>query len=487
MLNNQKKPNSLKNAIESLRFGEHICNLNIVFYTDCVNLINEELKEVFEYYKYTPGFNAVFCIPNDVYFELDFMKKYSKISKFKTNASLILDNCKKQSWNLEDFYEAYTDRAPYVSHKCLFVFSAFSMKQQEFVCNAHSGTGHLVSCFSNSKTGNSFVCNTFLIDKAKDDMRRHTPDVHAITHKTATKEKINTVIFERNNSSTLSIPFLETQFLPTYKSGTESVLYECRDSNLNSKYIKLYRRNYIATDSRLQKLKFLQRFGQYWPEIDAAFPEDIAYADEITPEAIGISIKKATGETLNTLVFSVPVNCTYQLKREVFDDYVRKIFSVLLDLHCFQIFVSDLSDNNIIINHKTGELCFVDCDSFQTINIPGGGFTPEFKHRDIKEEELNYTLRYPLHEDFALAILLYKMYAWAEVFIGPDMDYRVNWEKDSFQFDISDNCDDLDCSQDIKNAWINLDMQLKTLFADELHFRKSFGIGSWIEALGFDK
>ena len=496
-MDNQRKINTLKNAIESLRFGEHISNLCIVLYTDCVNFTTEELTEIFEYYKYTPWFNAFFCIPNDVYYELSFMSKYSKITKFKKNALLILNHCQKQDWNLEDFYEKYADCPPHTLHTCLFVFSVYSIKQQEFISNTFRKTKHLVCYFNYSNKGKCFVCSTTLIDNAKSDTALH---VQKITINNESFSENNDLTFEFNDSSTVNIPYKE--LIPTRKGGREAALFECGDNRFKNKYIKIYtpkRKPYIpdrvvssdikiyniASGAKLKKLKFLQSFGRFHPDIDVAFPETIAYIDDRLTKSIGFSMKKTPGETLNDILFFRPEDLTYQQKRLQYDKYVKKIFSILLDLHCFQIFASDISGNNIMINEVTDELCFVDCDSFQTLDIPGGGFTPQFKHKDIGDP--NCTLRYPLHEDFALTILLYKMFVWEDVFISTELDYKFSWEKDTFQFDYPNNYVNLECSQSIVNAWSDLDNRLKALFADELHFRKSFSIGSWIKALDFDK
>lgn len=471
----------LVNSINMLIRARRIQNLNIVLYTDCVRFETQELSEFFN--NRVIGTNINFCIPKNVYYELSFMAQNSKVPRFRNNADLILRNCrdKRLDWNLEDFYEAYSKHIPSVPSPCLFVFSPNSLKQKEFITNVPRGTQHYVWC-------NEHDCKP--IDTAKSS-RYSTYPVCGISFCNASDE-YDAAVFEysdiNNNVSKIRIKENQTKKNPIVGGGAEATVYEYNDQRLNGKCIKKYETKRRPTGATLNKLRMLRKLGLIFPDMDVAFPDAIMFADGVTDKAVGLSMKKAKGNTLHYVITHNSTSYEFEEKKIKYSSCIKKIFTVLLDLHCYGIYVSDLSANNIMFDETTGEICFIDCDSFQVLNYPGGGCYPDAKHKDIERDRMEDTLRYPLHEDFALAVLLYKIFVWHKLYIKRnDEKYLINWGTDIFQLDYPNEYPEITFGRStLEPPWNALDEQLKILFADEFHFRKSFGIGSWIEALGFN-
>lgn len=466
----------IADLINSLIIAKDIENLVVVLYTDCVDLKKEELANLFEK-KFVSG-KVGFYVPKNVYYELQFMSKNSKIAKFKENALLILNNCRKFDWNLEDFYEAYSDKAPYIPHTCLFVFSNSSLKQKEFITNTFANADHYVWCDEDNQ------CR--LINNAKTSRYAMLPTCK-ITFCKGT-DNYKSTLFEYADKNSIEINKECINRKDSIGYGREASIRECNNPHFRNKCIKEYGSNRIPTGNALSKLKYLRQFGSLFPDMDIAFPEAIMYAYGEKNNARGFSMKKATGRWLSSFTdCAYDLKDAYRQKRRLYDGCVKKIFAVLLDLHCNQIYVSDLSTNNIMFDDKTGDICFVDSDSFQIKNVPGGGCAAEYKHRDIEDATMEKVPRFPLHEDFALAVLLYKIYVFYKLYFGEDGGYIVNWKEDIFQFDYPGDYPEIELGRTAEKIWKSLDKQPKTLFADEFHFRRSFSIGSWIEALGFDR
>ncbi len=466
----------LVNSINMLIMANDIKSLNVVLYTDCVNFSKEELLELFS--NRVIGTNINFCIPKNVYCELRFIMQNSKVQHFRNSANLILSHCVRLDWNIEDFYEAYSEHPPFVPYTCLFVFSKKSLKQKEFITHAYQGLQHYVWCYENDFK---------LIDRAKSPKYSMYPVCKISFYKTPIDYDI--AVFENSdiNNNLSYIKINKNCIHGQFDKGREAAIRDCDDYRFKNKCIKEYVSDRIPEKNLLEKLKFLRKFGSYFPNMDIAFPEAIMYADGVTDKVMGLSMKKVNGLPLRSILEKD--RDLYIVKKEKYSNCVKKILTVLLDLHCYGIYASDLSVNNIMFNKNTDEICFVDCDSFQVLNIPGGGCFPDAKHKDIKCARMEHTLRYPLHEDFALAVLLYKIFVWNNLYITKkDSQYLIDWETDIFQLDYPGEYPEITFGRTtLEPRWNALDEQLKILFADEFHFRKSFGIGSWIEALGFDK
>lgn len=465
----------LVNSINMLIMARGIQNLNIVLYTDCVRFETQELSKLFN--NKVIGTDINFCIPKNVYHELRFMKPNSKVPRFRNNSDLILKHCTVLDWNLEDFYEAYSKHIPSVPSTCLFVFSRNSLKQKEFITNIPRGTQHYVWCYEHD--------DYKPIDTAK-SARYSTYPVRGISFCQASVD-YDKAFFEypdiKDNFSISKDCIDEAKF----GGGAEASVHDCNDYHFKNKCIKKYKSERLPTGETLNKLRTLRKLGCIFPDMDIAFPDAIMFADGITDKAVGLSMKKAKGDTLQNILLANRGD-SYNQQKEKYNVFIQKIFTVLLDCHCYGIYISDLSTNNIMLDEATGEICFIDCDSFQVLNYPGGDCFPDAKHKDIERARMEDTLRYPLHEDFALAVLLYKIFVWHKLYMVKDNPlYLINWDNDVFQLDYPGEYPEITFGKTtLEPRWNALDEKLKILFADEFHFRKSFGIGSWIEALGFD-
>ena len=148
------------------------------------------------------------------------------------------------------------------------------------------------------------------------------------------------------------------------------------------------------------------------------------------------------------------------------------------------IHVNDLSFNNVLIDTKDN-VGFVDCDSFQITNYPGGGITKIYQHPEISDAEFSTKLREPRHEYFALAVLLFQCIFGDEPLRQVQFafdDTELNWNTATFPLQIDDYSNK--SNKSIQAIWFKQPRELRKAFFDEFTFRQDISIGSWTRILG---
>lgn len=436
-------------------------NTRIVLHTSCVNYKMNDLKRMF-------SLEFKFIIPNDVYYELHLLKK-SKI--FGLKANYILQNVQPQFisniWDLSQVYKgcgiSYSD---VYEGNLIFIFGDLN-KTDEFLNHSTRGNNIYIllppmtwSCIN----GDCVIMKLTTAQKYR--LRKVKP---LVPGRTIDKLQKSNCVY-KNQEKDSSIPgYL---FQSTGKCGSNAYIYTC--PQLPGLLIKGYKKQSMIENQK-KKLQLLQKFGARVPDLNCAFPVDLLYDDPTS--IVGYSMKPIVGKLLREHLI---IGWDGHNLGKVFEN----LLLIILELHTMHIHVNDLSFNNVLIDTKDN-VGFVDCDSFQITNYPGGGITKIYQHPEISDAEFSTKLREPRHEYFALAVLLFQCIFGDEPLRQVQFafdDTELNWNTATFPLQIDDYSNK--SNKSIQAIWFKQPRELRKAFFDEFTFRQDISIGSWTRILG---
>ncbi len=440
-----------------------VSNTRIVLHTSCVNYKMDDLKNMF-------SLEFKFIIPQDVYYELRLLAK-SKI--FGLKANYILQNVQSQAtsniWDLSQVYKNCKNPILYsdiYGGNLIFIFGDLN-KIDEFLNHSSRGNNIYIllppvtwSCIS----GNCVIMELNTAQKYR--LRKVKP---LVPGRTIDKLQKSNCVY-KNRKKDFPIPgYL---FQSTGKCGSNAYIYTC--PQLPGLLIKGYKKLSMI-ESQKEKLQLLQKFGSRVPDLNCAFPVDLLY--DYPSSIVGYSMKPIVGKLLREHLI---IGWDGHDLGKVFEN----LLLIILELHTMHIHVNDLSFNNVLID-TNDNVGFVDCDSFQITNYPGGGITKIYQHPEISDAEFSTKLREPRHEYFALAILLFQCIFGDEplrqVQFASD-DTELNWNTATFPLQIDDYSSK--SNKSIQAIWFKQPRELRKAFFDEFTFMQDISIGSWVHILG---
>lgn len=259
-------------------------------------------------------------------------------------------------------------------------------------------------------------------------------------------------------------------FRKTGESGRYSQIYT--HSTYPDRLFKVYRQC-VYTGHNRDKLVAMERFIRNHPISCAAFPESLLLTYQM--EVLGYAMPAFRGDTLYCYCDNGWAEVTPVQKSKI----ILNLMLHLLELNIHGILVNDLSNNNILVS-RDAQVFFVDCDSFQFRNYPGGPITEIYCHREIDPHRADEKLHMPRHEYFSLAVLLFQCFLLDDPLFGE----TAKWCEDRFPLNKYGGSD-VPVNAVLLENWKQLDPKLRSMFCDSFSFRRDFSIGAWLRALEY--
>ena len=462
-------------SVQNFRMTHGNERIMVVLHTSCVLEPTDSLRALAALpdVKYT--------VPNSVFYELQVLRCSSNM-KLRTNSEIILsDICRFHalSCDTEQFYDSAASHIdPASIHNGPVIFAFYDAgAAEEFVMHTVSRRPDKLYIYFFDPYGynrqylipqplSAFDAN----DLFRNPFRKVTP-VNGTEPCTVNPLFRNTLYLGRKSSYGFSRTVNGTKFkLLTGGIGGEAEVFTSPE--LPDKVIKIYSA-YRPTPEKVEKLENLAELGRRINSDRIAMPVDLIFDENNT--CLGFTMKRVTGETLRNIILNE--------KWDRFDRsaVIRNLSLLMLELRLYQINISDLSANNVLIGPHS-EVFIIDCDSFETFKHPGGGATPPYGHPDIDSALLTDRFREPYQINFAYAVLLFQcLLGWQNPLTQLNMGSAdPAWGTAEFPYE-ADN--DLNAAPAKYARWMELNQTTREAFADEFHFRRWHSIGAWIRAI----
>ena len=434
--------------------------LGLVLHTSCVNYDLGRLQALAQ-------LPIRWILLEDVWWELRLLQQ-SRI--YGRQAALILERAGRMpsgAWHLEQLYR--TCKAPITpgsifSGTLLFAFGDLN-KLDEFLAHVIPMKGHHVLLNSGWNCGKDHAV-VYPLEKARG------LQIRKVRPLTGSKAVLPLSALKRIECAQTSQRLKGSDFHFTGKNGSNARIYTC--DAFPREYVKIYNQGTMVGSSA-QKLEKLTTLRKLVGNMPLALPEKLLTVEN--DQIIGYTMMPCRGRPLREYIYNGWDGCDL---KAVF----RNLVLMLLELHCMHIHVNDLSYNNVLVG-EDGSISLVDCDSFQVFHFPGGPITQIYRHPEILEEHCQDTLREPRHEYFAFAVLVFQC-----LFYGDPLqqvqraedDRELSWDYMQFPLDVGRRTARANAT--IQRLWDRQDEAVKTVFADEFHFRSDNSLGVWIKALG---
>lgn len=447
----------------------------LVFHTSCVYYLEEDLQAA------AALRNFDWVVPDNVRWELLLLCKYSRFSRFRSNAKLILDKAQRSGtavcWDLEDLYQpaassgrSRPQRMPgdICRDGMIFAFGN-PLKEEEFLRRTPAWQGDYYIVFTKANwrmdrdasvqriadVKNTVLCQTKAITAAEQEFRLDMDTVYLLW-----KDRVENIrVSDLRLCGDMVGNYSHIYLVP----GRTDLL------------LKIYRRGPLD-DVFQEKLRCLKKYGEVWESMPILFP--IALLTTANGTVIGYAMRRAYGITLRELMHSGWRE--YRADGRVVDHNVDTIFFrltlLLIELHCSGFIVNDLSYNNVIVG-ADDQVYLVDCDSFQLGTYPGGMMTRYYRHPGIQGNPYA-RLREPIHEYFAYAVLLQQCYMGLDNPLGRTEDCSdPSWGDIPFDPNRNYSADTL-ASWNAPGAF-----RYREGMLSEFTFQKNLSFGAWLRIL----
>ena len=280
-----------------------------------------------------------------------------------------------------------------------------------------------------------------------------------------------------------------TSFVPVGKSGGESIIYKSGRFG-EDRLIKYYTKHTPDREDEI-KLKYLQKFSKKNPLSEfLALPEFLLLdepANYWDHTVVGFTMRNFSKGNVVTLQKFIDVGCTEEQRYKVMSNILMR----LQELQIHQIYPTDPSIYNIMIDKNTLEVYLIDCDSFEAYNVPSVTYREGFLHPELDDfgDKLIDVLRQLYHHNFAIACLLfYCVCGWNTPLRQKltEEEYELTeakgrrWSDFKFAFDVNCPKDESRHNDEIYEDWSSLPYALQVFFADEFHFRRTHSLGEWL-------
>ena len=466
---------SILSSVRNFRLTHAQEHVMVVLHTSCVLEATDDLRAL------TALQDVKFTVSNSVFYELQVLK-FSANMKLRVNADIILTQiCRYHalSCDIEDFYDSAVNHIDPISVNNGPVIFAFydAGAAEEFVLHTASRAMHNLYLYFFDPYGYN---RQYLIpqplssfneaDLMRQPFRKVTP-VNGTDPCTVNPLFKSTLYLGRKNSYGFNRTVNGTLFkLLTGGIGGEAEVFTSPE--LPDKVIKIYSA-YRPNAAKTEKLENLAELGRRINSDRIAMPVDLIFDEKNT--CLGFTMRRVSGEPLRNIILN-----------ESWDRFnrtavIRNLSLLILELRLYQINISDLSGNNVLIG-PNNEVFIIDCDSFETFKHPGGGATPPYVHPDIDSALMFDRFREPYQINFAFAVLLFQcLLGWQNPLTQLNMSSAdPTWGTAEFPYE-ADN--DLNAAPAKYARWMELNDTTRQAFADEFHFRRWHNIGAWIRAL----
>lgn len=471
--------------------GRDINRMGLVFHTSCVNYGVDDLKALRSLFP-----RSLWILPDNVYLELRMLSRspqFHEAAEFLTGQAGREKNPARR-WDLEQLYRDCACPAcplDFYNRKLLFLFSDL-LKQDEFLRMAIPQPGYEI-----------LLCEEW---SPKQCMERHLTEISPVgacrNHVSRWPKRLNPLKSAQalhtypdiwpDSDTRFRIPGNRFQPVPEYTPGAYARIYRCPD--FPALLVKGYKDSAV-TEVRLEKLRLLQGLSQNTlvGSLPLAMPVNLLFSR--AEHCAGYTMKICPGKSLYAMLAANDPrlrDCAGAL-----DHIISSLFLLILELHANHILVNDLSLRNVVVSDGN-QAGLVDCDSFQILWYPGGSMKDDFKHKDIRMADADSSLREPMYEYFALAVLLFKCF-----FGDPSPLVRVSsdhiewsWETHTFPLDVhgyptdksgvplkDENGVPFKVNAHRYKQWMEVPEAFRNAFADEFHFRRVVSVGAWIRTL----
>ena len=446
-----------------------------VLHTSCVLESTDDLRELAEMR------NVKFTVANSVFYELQVLK-FSSNMKLRVNAEVILSQiCRYHalSCDIEQFYDSAANHIdPVTVHNGPVVFAFYDAgAAEEFVMHTVSRAMHRLFLYFFDPYGYNRqylvpqpLSSFSEIDLIRNPFRKVT-QINGTDPCTVNPLFKSTLYLGRKSSYGFSRTIDGTKFkLLTGGIGGEAEVFTSPE--LPDKVIKIYSA-YRPTAAKTEKLENLAELGKRIQSDRLAMPVDLIFDEKNA--CLGFTMRRVSGEPLRNIILNESWN---HFDRTA---VIRNLSLLILELRLYQINISDLSGNNLLIG-RSNEVYIIDCDSFETFKHPGGGATPPYVHPDIDSALMFDRFREPYQINFSYAVLLFQcLLGWQNPLTQLNMgSVEPTWGTAEFPYE-ADN--DLNAAPAKYARWMELNDSTRKAFADEFHFRRWHSIGAWIRAL----
>lgn len=467
--------NQLKNIYYSNRNEKYI----LVFHTSILNFPKEVLDRIADEIPYS------WIFPANVFYELEILKK-SKL--FGKKAEYVLNLAKRKNAfqlngkpvpfnNMEDFYDSpsfLTGLAASESQKFIFIFGS-QLKLMEFLTCVPNKENYFVF-FHNRWTYQKPASEDSVvpIETAKKwkllmDCERYPKSVveEARVLRKVDPEK---VILSRNIQGEMNGIYHLSKNVG--RGGEANVFTTVDNKNV---LLKIFKGKISA--NHLSKIKYLikcseqNHLGTYMENV--IFPQSLLYEDT---ELVGIGIRKVNGCSITEAMIDPDVE--FDLVNVIHD-----LALSILELNLCHMLVADLDTDNLMLD-SCGKVCFIDTDSFQYMHYGSGVLMrPDYRHKELVNNNKKILYK-PKHQDFAFAVLLFKLLVCGtgsplyqkaaveaaeknQLFWGCGFDFPYK----GYPYGTR-----VVPPQSYEN-WKELPVVLQNAFLDTFHFRRTFSIG----------
>lgn len=435
-------------------------NATVVLHTSCVNYSASDLKQLSQ-------LPFDFLMPNNVFWELKLLQN-SKIFAKKAELILSLFGRNTASWDLEELYLATSGNRICISNKnpMIMVFGDLN-KQDEFLRSVSSASTDIYIMVSSNWSCANGIATIYSIKFLQGFSARQVKPLASHISSDVITDCKSILAMGANNYKLCGEMFTKTRMY-----GSNARIYEC--TLFPDLLVKGYK-GFALTGTQIDKIKNLQHIGHLVPSMQIAFPEWLFFS---SPQSIvGYSMKKFK----NCSAIRSFINTGWD--GHDLTTIIKNLFLTIVELHCMHIIINDLSFNNVLID-SNDNVYFVDSDSFQVFDYPGGGITETYQHPEIDSHRVSISLREPRHEYFALAVLLFQCLFFDDPLRQVQTAYdetKLTWSNSSFPLNVKSEKKKIN-KETLKN-WLSQPENLRQLFVDEFTFQKDISIGAWLRVL----
>ena len=466
---------SIVSSVNNFKLTHPAEQIMVVLHTSCVLESTVDLRAL------AAMQDVKFTVANSVFYELQVLK-FSSNMKLRINADLILSQIchfHALSCDIEQFYDSAVMHIDPVSiHRGPVIFAFYDAgAAEEFVLHTASrGMYNLYIYFFDPYGYNRQYLipqplSSFDVNELMAHPFRRVIPVNGTDPCTVNPLFCETLYLGRMNASGFNRTVNGTKFkLLTGGIGGEAEVFTSPE--LPDKVIKIYSA-YRPTAEKTDKLENLVLLGKKLNSDRIAMPIDLIFDNR--NNCLGFTMRRVTGEPLRNIFLNESWN---RYNRTA---VIRNLSLLMLELRLYQINISDLSANNVLIG-SSNEAFIIDCDSFETFKHPGGGATPPYGHPDIDLVYMFDRFREPYQINFAYAVLLFQcLLGWQNPLTQLNMNSSdPTWSTAEFPYEANRN---LNAAPKKFARWMELNSSTREAFADEFHFRRWHSIGAWIRAL----
>lgn len=461
---------------------QELDQVSIVLHTGCVNYPLGELQQL-------ARLPVHWLIPDNVRVELELLRARS--SEYGTRAGLILEQARRcnglgttaegMAWDLEQLYRNRRGslEPDSISWGTLIFLFGTAGKMYEFVGSCIPLPGHYLLW----RSGEALSVRSLSSLEGLERMRQESKDHWSGSRVSRLNQPVQVEPLKKLRrircvDMCQSPPAVITQ-IPggmlhaTGQQGTYARLYA--RSSWPGRVIKIYRNRMGLVGSSRDKLRCLAEYTPRLGLLPLAMPLALLNTEagpfDRDGACIGYVMRELRGR---------PLLDFYTSGWDGYDLYeiLRQIAWLLLELHCRDILVNDLSYNNILIDER-GRVAIVDCDSFQIGTFPGGAITENYRHPEIEAAACSRTLHQPRHECFAFAVLVYQCAMLTDPLCtcGGDPELDPNWNNTRFPLEWDTKTSDA-VSPQVLRSWLRQDDRFRRTMAEVFHLRADHSIGA---------